>query len=315
MKIKKINNLAISNIKLAVKMICLQIILFGFLTAIVVFALNLSLADLSAMFDSELYDAPKRAIDGLISGQYDVALFFDDFVSFINDVLDTFRTDAPLFNEFVDVIGIMFAVLMAVMFLGYVILGLTEFPGSQCLNDFMTSGVQKPFLWQFFKSIRKSFRFCLLKAVCFVVFDVVILCLTTGVYILFLLSLKLVGVIIAIVLLIVMHSIRLTLFAFWAPALCVEGVGVNKARRISLKKLVDKAGYVFLYALIVATVVCVLICAFYYLLGGYVGAIMMPVLLFLGSYKLSCVNMVLYYEADKKTFFTKRLDMVAANEE
>lgn len=314
MKIKNIVLLAASNIKLALKSALAQFLLLCIFTAIVVLVLNVSAESFSKLFDSGLYETPKMVIEGLLNGGgIDEAVV--DVQQLIIEITALFQQGSPLFEEFLNTVFLLYIAITIVIALFNFLIGLTELTVCKCLNDFMTVGVQRPFGWQFFRILGKSALYQLMKNLIMIMTEMLLLCVSVGLYLIFLSGMGIAGVIIFVVIGIMLYAFKLTLFSFWAPAICAEGTTVLESFKKSLKVLVDKFIQVYAYAFIISVVVSAVLGVICYFWGGYVSMALTPVVVYLSGYELTCVSMALYYEAEGKTYFTRKLDMVTTNEE
>lgn len=179
----------------------------------------------------------------------------------------------------------------------------------------MAFGKPSSYLWGIYKNFGKfaSYQFPYIFVT--LVSDLFVFFAIVGAYLSVFVELKLAGLIITAVMALICFSFRMSLFSFWAVERIYSGEGVVISFRNSLKLIIDRFFPVF-----ASTFITLFLClATLVLLRLFVSNRIVSWALSFASilisfYELRCMNLVQYYEAIEKPYFTKKLDLVKKND-
>ncbi|MEG1923299.1 MAG: hypothetical protein RR307_02455, partial [Clostridia bacterium] len=251
MKIIKTNVLALSNWILVLKILFIQIIILSAFVAFVVFVLNISMSELVSVFDNELFVSGKNLALQFIAKNYSADAFMSAIAQFGQDILKAFETNRIEFNDFFNKVSMTYLIILSCIFLLRFLNGLLDLPLVMNINDFMTSGSRKSFLWRVFKCIGRSALLQLLYMTMTGLLDWIIILASVGFYILVFFPYGYIGLAITIMIALLMFSLRMTVFSFWLPGMAADEAKIIKGLKNGLKIIVDRFWQVFTYTLAV----------------------------------------------------------------
>lgn len=175
-----------------------------------------------------------------------------EFGRFIEDNLFNFRIDqilegfAVLTNDFLAIISnnlglVPFVVMLFVVFVvgGTLLLGLCELPVTECVYGYMGSLARLNFMGYFISNIGRSFKFRLCKLITTFPLDLAIVCAFYGLLQLFFVGgvVSAVAPFIIIFALLLLITIRQSLFAEWSSSVVVNNIGIWQGLKENFKNI------------------------------------------------------------------------------
>ena len=185
-------------------------------------------------------------------------------------------------------------------------------PFNQNLHDFMSTSAKIPYFWRFVKSFGTSAKTQLVYVAFPLLLDLFIIIGTFGAYSLILSMLGLGGVVLTIAILIVLLTLRKTLFAFWIPAMVINQLPVVTSMKEGFKLLADGFGKVF--ARILSAMLLVVACVTILLFATVnIWTLLLVVLILLhGELLISTICMVEYYNQSNFGFYIDQMHTISA---
>ena len=314
MNILKVNKLATNNIVLVLKLIICQIIVLSAVIALFVLVLNINTDEIINIINTDIIQSAKNLINQFKAENYSASAFTDSIAEFMQNILKMFRTDKIEYNNFFNTMIFAYFVSVLFKFLWKFINGLFDLPLMNCLNDYMTSGIRRGFLWRWVKAMGKSALFQLMYIVLTTIFDIVIFMAGIGLYIIVLFPYGYWGLIATALIILLLYTFRLTIFAFWLPSISVENLGIIDGMKRGFEKIINAFWTVYIYTFGIALITILFIICEALLIGvNYTLLGISVVTIMVGYYKMKCMNIVSYYDISDKAFFVKKPDMVNQN--
>ena len=185
-------------------------------------------------------------------------------------------------------------------------------PFNQNLHDFMSTSAKIPYLWRFVKSFGKSAKTQLVYVAFPLLLDLFIIVGTLGAYSMIFSLLGLSGVILTIAILLVLLSLRKTLFAFWIPAMVINELPVIASMKEGFKLLADGFGKVFMRILSAMLLVAVAITILLFAVVNIWTLLLVVFILLHGELLISTICMVEYYNQSNFGFYIDQMHTISA---
>jgi len=185
-------------------------------------------------------------------------------------------------------------------------------PFNQNLHDFMSTSAKIPYLWRFVKSFGKSAKTQLVYVAFPLLLDLFIIVGTLGAYSMIFSLLGLGGVILTIAILLVLLSLRKTLFAFWIPAMVINELPVIASMKEGFKLLADGFGKVFMRILSAMLLVAVAITILLFAVVNIWTLLLVVFILLHGELLISTICMVEYYNQSNFGFYIDQMHTISA---
>ncbi|MBR2371869.1 MAG: hypothetical protein IKA90_03260 [Clostridia bacterium] len=185
-------------------------------------------------------------------------------------------------------------------------------PFNQNLHDFMSTSAKIPYLWRFVKSFGKSAKTQLVYVAFPLLLDMFIIVGTLGAYSMIFSLLGLGGVILTIAILLVLLSLRKTLFAFWIPAMVINELPVIASMKEGFKLLADGFGKVFMRILSAMLLVAVAITILLFAVVNIWTLLLVVFILLHGELLISTICMVEYYNQSNFGFYIDQMHTISA---
>ncbi len=194
--------------------------------------------------------------------------FLNQVGDFINANLFNFRIDqilqdgALLFNEFLAIISLnthlipfVIILLVVVFLLGSILFGLLELPLIECIYGYMGSCSKLNFMGYFISNFSRSLKYRLSKLIVTVPLDLLIVASFFALLQLFTLSgfLSIIAPFIILLALVLLISLRLSLFAEWGPCIVVNNIGIWKGLKENFKNI--RKNYKVVFGTVLITVI------------------------------------------------------------
>ncbi len=315
MKGIKTFRLFIANGCLLLKTFLMRLAIVLIFLSVPILLLNCSVSDFAEFIDKSV-NAFSLLIEEMSGGKvYSVDGFAEVLrkaVFTVYDLFDSLFVNVPeLFSK-----PVVIYVGIAVFYVLYRFFdGLFDFSTVSGLREFMAFGKPSSYLWGIYKNFGKfaSYQFPYIFVT--LVSDLFVFFAIVGAYLSVFVELKLAGLIITAVMALICFSFRMSLFSFWAVERIYSGEGLVISFRNSLKLIIDRFFPVF-----ASTFITLFLClATLVLLRLFVSNRIVSWALSFASilisfYELRCMNLVQYYEAIGKPYFTKKLDLVKKND-
>lgn len=249
-------------------------------------------------------------ISDFIAEDFSAETMANDLTNFIFQVKEVLSEAQGLFRSLLWANLLIILMVCAYRYL----LGFTDIPTVEHLSEFMQTGNARPFTWYFFKKFPDSAKFLLAQMAITTLIDGMILFGAIGFYVFVLSSMRTIGVILAVLLLLFTYSVRQALFAFWLPELVTKNVGIMQAFRNGLTKIINHFWSVLWKTLSLIGLSSILTILINYLLQDFVtfnwlAAILTAIINLYSFYLIKCVNMVEYFETENSPYFITKLKL------
>lgn len=307
MLLKKSLSLAANNWKVMAKALFCQVIILALVLACCFLFFGSVTENVIAVFtagewDQFLSDTVKAVADASFNGQE----FSDGLAACIERTQDAIEAIPNMWNT----VEISYISFILILLLYRVLISFSDVAVSFQLNEFMTSNTARPFTWFFCKKFGEGWCFSLLQTAVTVPLDFLVLVGSTGVCLIFVMTLRWWSIIPAVLILLLLYSARLAYFSFWLPAVTADELNISKALQKGLATIPYRFWQVFFKTFVfiaVMTAIAVLSVVFIqsYVLKVVVGIVPNLVLFF----QLKCINFVEYFEATHKPYFYRQVDV------
>lgn len=307
MKIKNAFQIFFKNYNLVLKVALTQLIVVAIFIGLGSLLINDMMVDVSAgLVQYGIVENVDKLVNEIVSGDFNAERFSALFNE-LRQSMQMWSADVDFFYQKLTLSGVF--VFLAFMVLTYC-LNFYTVPFNQNVNDFMSTSAKIPFFWRFFKSFAMSAKTQLLYIAIPFLLDIFIVFGIVGLYTMLLSVLGLAGLVLTVILLLVMISLRKTLFAFWIPAMVINEMPVRASLREGVKTVTDGFSRVFWRILLVTAITYSLIAV---LLFGMVNLVMLIIVLFLALHNelfVSTVCMVEYYRQSNFGYYIDKMKAV-----
>ncbi len=311
MKIKNAFQIFFKNYSLVLKVAITQLIVLALLVGVgSIFVNDIVVNVETGLVQFGVIDRLNAVFAEITSGEFSVEQF--------NVLLEELRQSISDWAGEVDFFYQKLALSGFALFLFFIIttycLNFYAVPFTQNISDFMSTSAKVPFFWRFCKSFGKSAKTQLIYILGPFLLDAFILFGVIGLYSLVLSYSGLAGLVITAIILIVMVSLRKTLFAFWLPAMAVNQLPPMASMREGVKMIADGFGRVFWRILLVTLFTYALITVFLFGVVNLVTIIIAAFFMMHNELFIHTVSMVEYYRQSNFGFYIDEMKAVDINE-
>ena len=181
---------------------------------------------------------------------------------------------------------------------------------NQNLNDFMSTSAKTPFMWRFFKSFGTAAKTQLIYTFFPFLLDVFIVLGSIGIYISMLSISGLIGLVLTTLIMIVLLTLRKTLFAFWIPAMIINEMPPKASMAEGFKGISDCFGKVFGKLLLTTLFTCALVLVFLLGIVHWVTVVVALIIFLNNELFASTICMVEYYKHSNFGFYIDKMKAV-----
>lgn len=296
-------SLAGKNWKVLIKSLVCQVLVLAMVIALGVLMFGGFIEDVFGIFEEAgVKQFASDAVSSIVDGTFDSKVFAAD----LSSVIDKLQNSISRVDNFFDSVELTYVALVLMLCAYRLLVSLPDVAAACQLEEYMTSLSARPFTWFFFKKQGRAWKFVLLQFVWAFPLDVLIVTGCIGFYVLFLVAFNWWTVIPVAALLIVLYSLRLTLFAFYLPSVACDDMPVGKCFGHGIATLVGSFWKVaWKTLLIVILIVTLALVALVHVENPVFGLIISTIPNFILFFVLKCVNMVEYFNATDRAYFTK----------
>lgn len=309
MKIKNALKIFFKNYSLVLKVAVTQLIFIAIIFGTGALLASDMIVDLNnGLFEFGIIDKLNVIVSEISSGSFD-ATRFSLLTTDLQESIFAWGTSVDFFYRIVavSVLVVLAMVLVTAYFANFYMV-----PFNQNLHDFMSTSAKIPYFWRFVKSFGKSAKTQLVYVLFPFMLDLFIIIGIMGAYSMIFSLLGLAGVVISLALMILLLTLRKTLFAFWIPAMVINELPVITSMKEGFKLLADGFGKVFARILSAMLLVTALVLI---LLFGAVNlwTILIVIFIFLhGQLLISTICMVEYYNQSNFGFYIDQMHTISA---
>ena len=309
MKIKNALKIFCKNYTLVLKVAITQLIFIAIIFGLGALLASDMIVDINnGLIEFGVLEKLNVIVSEISSGSFD-AKRFSLLTTELQEAIFAWGASVDFFYQVVAVsVLVIFAVLLVTVYFAnfYMV------PFNQNLHDFMSTSAKIPYVWRFVKSFGKSAKTQLVYVIFPLMLDLFIILGTLGAYSLVFSMLGLGGVILSVVTLILLITLRKTLFAFWIPAMVINQLPVIQSMKEGFKLLADGFGKVFsriLTAMILITAFSVI----FLFAAVNLWTVLIVVFIFLhGQLLISTICMVEYYNQSNFGFYIDQMHTISA---
>lgn len=296
-------SLAGKNWKVLVKSLICQVLVLAMVIALGVLLFGHFIEDaFGILSDAGVKEFASETITSIMNGTFDSKTFTAD----LSLLIDKLQHSIASIENFFHSVELTYVALVLMLCIYRLLVALPDVAAACQLEEYMTSLSERPFMWFYFKKQGRSWKFVLLQFAWAFPLDVLLATGCIGFYLLFLIAFNWWTIIPVAVLLIVLYSLRLTLFAFCLPSVACEDMSCGKAFKNGISKLIGSFWKVAWKTLIVVTVIVALsLVSLLYVENAILMVIISAVPNFILFFVLKCINMVEYFNATERAYFSK----------
>lgn len=249
-------------------------------------------------------DFINATVIGIVEGNFNSTAFTSQLNALISALQEKISSvEIPFGGATLSYVIVMLVYVVYRLFVSY-----TDVTAACQVAEFMDSNASRPFVWYLFKKQGRTWQFSCLQLLIAMPLDILIVSGALGIYLLFLIAFGWWTIIPVVVLMVVLYAVRHTLCAFCLPAVACEDMPAHKAFRQGLSQVILRFWRVFWKTF---TVVCVMVVISVLSIMFVDNRIALTVLItvpnFVLFFYLKCINMVEYFEANDRPYFSKRM--------
>ncbi len=255
----------------------------------------------------KLDDFLARTLDNLTNPPFDS----DAFSKELADLMEQLRQGIADLHDVVGSTELSWLGLFAILIMYRVLVAFTDVTVGCQLEEFMTSNARRPFVWFLFKKQKETWVFAFWQCFVSLMLDVLIMFGTLGIYLLFLVAFRWWTIIPALLIGLILYTMRLTFTAFTLPAVvCGDGKTPRLAFRVGLSKVFIRFWRVFYKNLAVVAITVILwVVSALFIESSALSMLISTVPSFLLFFFLKCVNMCEYFENENRPYFYKPVEV------
>lgn len=309
MKIKNALKIFFKNYTLVLKVAITQLIFIAVIFGTGVLLASDMIVDVNTgLTEFGIIDKLSVIIGEISSGSFD-AQRFQLLATELQEAVFAWGASIDFFYQMValSVVVILGMILVTVYFTNFYMV-----PFNQNLHDFMSTSAKIPYLWRFVKSFGTSAKTQLIYVAFPLLLDLFIIVGTLGAYSMIFSLLGLIGVFLTVAILILLLSLRKTLFAFWIPAMVINQLPVVASMKEGFKLLADGFGKVFARILSAMILVAVAITILLFAVVNIWTLLLVVFILLHGELLISTICMVEYYNQSNFGFYIDQMHTISA---
>ena len=308
MKIKNALKIFFKNYSLVLKVAVTQLIFIAIIFgAGALLASNMIVDVNSGLIEFGIIDKLNVIVSEISSGNFDTARF-NLLTTELQKAIFSWGTSVDFFYR---VIAVSVLVVFAMVLVTAYFANFYMVPFNQNLHDFMSTSAKIPYVWRFVKSFGKSAKTQLVYMVFPFMLDLFIISGVMGAYSMVFSMLGLLGVFLSLAIMILLLTLRKTLFAFWIPAMVINELPVIPSMKEGFKLLADGFGKVFARILSAMILVTAFVMIFLFAAVN-LWTILIVIFIFLhGELLISTICMVEYYNQSNFGFYVDQMQTIS----
>lgn len=303
----KVFMLASHNWKVMLKALFCQIIILALVSALCLLIFGGLVEEILGAFSSVNFsEFFADIVESFTNKTFDAELFAQKVSQMVASIRDAVETIPNVWNR----VEVSYVICIILLLVYRMLISLTDVTVGFQVCEFMTSNASRPFTWYFVKKFGESLRFISLQMLITLPLDAMILISSVALYLLLAILLGFWALIPTLAVLLVLFTVRYTLFAFWLPSIVSDDLGVCK----SLTKGVATVPYRFWQVfwktlLIVSCMAIVTTVSVLYINNSVLKLIVSTVPNLVLFFFLKCVNLAEYFECTNRPYFCKNVDV------
>lgn len=299
--------LAANNWKVMIKALTCQLIILALVVACCFLIFGSVTDNIINVFaaggwDQFLSDTVKSIADASFNG--------NDFASGLATCIDKTQEAIEAIPNMWNTVEVSYISFLAICLLYRVLISFSDVAVSFQLNEFMTSNAERPFVWFFFKKFWESLAFSSLQMLVTLPLDFLVVLGSTGVCLIFVLTLKWWSIIPALLIFLVLYSARQAYLAFWLPAIAAEETKISQALKKGLATIPYRFWHVFWKNFVIIVVMAIIaVVGVVFVRNNVLKVVVSFVPNLILFFLLKCINFVEYFEATHRPYFYRRVEV------
>lgn len=305
--IKKAFVLSANNWKVMLKALFCQVLILALMSALCFLIFGGLVEDCIEIFSSVDWSGfLENTFNAIANAEFNAADFSAELDELISQTREVIESIPNIWNR----VEVSY-VICIVMFLVYrMLISFSDVSAGCQIQEFMTSNSSRPFTWYFVKKFIVSLKFASLQTLLALPLDFFIVISGLGICLALAIVMGWWSVVPAVLIMVTLYSARQAYFAFWLPTVVTDEMGVRKSLTKSVSVIPYRFWHVFWKTLAVVCVMaaCFVLSVVYVqnsILKLFVSTVPNLILFFI----LKCVNFVEYFEATKRPYFYKKVDV------
>lgn len=306
MKRGKTLSIAAYNWALLVKTLVVQSIMIAIVVGIcMIFIQPIFNTTLAIIEQLEIGFFVDTIVSDISGGNYDSAAI----ATIVTDKFAQLKTILDEMPDYFNRVELSYLLLLGLLCLYRMMISSADVSVGYTLAEFMSTNAKRPFSWYFLIELRQSLSFAFFQFLIAFPLDFVVFFSMVGFYVLFLTAFGWVTIIPALVVGLILFSLRNAMLAFWLPSITVEKMTVRKALANNFSVLSKGFGRVFLKNLAVFAIMTLFLVVVNYFFLSVIAVICSAIFSLIAYYILKCINMVEYFNVQQLPYFSKKISI------
>ena len=304
MTLGKSLRLSACNWKVLLKSVVCQAVVFAVVLALCTTMFGGIVGQIADAFKkSGVVDFVNQTLTRIADGTFDPT----EFSNGVQNIVSAFQQAIAEVQNVWGHVEVTYILLLLVMCAYRMLIAMTDVTVDCQLEEFMTSNASRPFSWFFFKKQGETWLFALWQMLLTLPLDLTIIFGCLGFYLLFLATFRWWTIIPIAFIAVLLYSARLTLFAFCLPAIVTEhDKTTGQAFRHGLSTVFNCFWRVYVKTmLVVLLIVAIFTVSVVFVTDPILMAVLAVLPNFILFFWLKNINMVEYFEATGRPYFSK----------
>lgn len=303
----KVISIASRNWKVMLKALFSQIIILALAVSLCMLIFGGFVEEILEAFSSVDFSGfIAELIQSITNKTFDSEKFAHDLSFIISDIRDAVETIPNIWNK----VEVSYVICLVLLLLYRMLISFTDVSVGFQVHEFMTSNASRPFTWFLVKKFGESCRFISLQMLLTLPLDLMIFISSGAIFVIAAVQIGFWAAIPAGLVLLVMYSLRHSMFSFWLPSLVSDELGVRKSLTKGVATIPYRFGQVFWKTLvIILSMSLIFVISLLYINNSIVKLIVGTVPNLVLFFLLKCVNLVEYFEATSRPYFSKNVDV------
>lgn len=297
--------LSANNWKVMVKALIFQVLILALLVALCFLIFGGIVNDIISVSTAGGWDDFFRdTVQSIADGTFDGTTFAQQLAQSIDKTQAAIEAIPNMWNR----VEFSYITCIILVILYRMLISFSDVAVSFQIAEFMTSNTERPFTWFVVKKFGESCSFIFRQMLLALPLDLLVVIGSTGLSLIFVLTLRWWSIIPAAIIALFMYSARHAYLAFWLPSLVTEGKNVRQSCINGLTVIPRRFWHVFWKTFVVILLMaCISLVSLLYidnaLLKLAVGTVPNLCLFFI----LKCINLVEYFQTTNKPYFYKKV--------
>lgn len=307
MLFNKAMGLAVHNWKVMVKALICQILILALIIALCYLIFGSFVDDvINVLAAGEWGKFLSETVESVANATFNGNDFAEKLAANIEKTQQAIEAIPNIWNR----VEVSYVSFIALLLLYRILISFSDVAVSFQLEEFLTSNTARPFTWFLAKKFGESCKFSLLQMAVTLPLDILVLLGSTGICLIFVLTLKWWSIIPAVFILLILYSARLAYFAFWLPAISADNLTVSQAFKKGLATIPYRFWQVFWKTFVmICLMAAIFLASVLYLQNHVLKFVLSVVPNLILFFLLKCVNFVEYFENAHRPYFVKYVDV------